>query len=181
MTVIAGVVHRGTVVMGADSAGSANWSMTIRKDPKLFHTGQYLIGFTYSFRMGQVLRHVFKPPAPPKRANQVERFMVVDFVDALRAALKASGWSKLKDGQEEGGTFLVGTRGRLFRVEPDYQVGETRDGYDAVGCGGEIACGALHATAGMKPEARVRLALRAAERHSAGVRGPFAVLTLEAR
>lgn len=150
--------------------------MVIRKDPKRFHVGPYLIGFTYSFRMGQVLRHVFKPPPPPKRSSQVERFMVVDFVDALRASLKASGWSKLKDGQEEGGTFLVGVRGRLFRVEPDYQVGETRDGYDAVGCGGEIASGALYASAGMKPDARVRLALRAAERHSNGVRGPFTIL-----
>lgn len=181
MTVIAGVAHRGRVVIGADSAGVADWSITIRKDPKVFHAGPYLIGFTYSFRMGQVLRHVFKPPPPPKRASQVERFMVVDFVDALRASLKASGWSKLKEGQEEGGTFLVGMRGRLFRVDSDYQIGETRAGYDAVGCGGEIACGALFASAAMKPEARVQFALRAAERHSNGVRGPFTILSIGAR
>lgn len=59
----------------------------------------------------------------------------------------------------------------------DYQVGEARDGFDAVGCGSEAARGALFATRNLKPEARVRLSLRAAERCNAGVQGPFLVLS----
>ncbi|MEO3924086.1 hypothetical protein ABGB07_09550 [Micromonosporaceae bacterium B7E4] len=46
-----------------------------------------------------------------------------------------------------------------------------------MGCGSEIALGALFATArtSMSPKRRVTVALEAAERFSAGVRGPFLV------
>lgn len=66
-------------------------------------------------------------------------------------------------------------------MESDYQVGQAVDGYAAVGSGDSIALGALYATAGMgmKPRRRVKLALRAAERFSAGVRAPFICLAQE--
>jgi len=89
--------------------------------------------------------------------------------------LKAGGWAKKDNDREESGTFLVGVHGRLFTVEEDYPVVASTDGYAAVGCGSELALGALYATAGisLSPERRVMLALQAAERFSAGVRGPF--------
>ena len=69
--------------------------------------------------------------------------------------------------------------GQLFVVESDYQVGVTADSYAAVGCGADIALGALYGTAGsdMPPRKRVTTALRAAERFSAGVRAPFVCLS----
>ena len=101
------------------------------------------------------------------------------FIDAVRDCLKTGGWAKKDDEREEGGTFLVGVKGRLFTVEDDYQVGASADGYAAVGCGSEIALGALFATARtrMSPERRLTVALEAAERFSAGVRGPFLCLS----
>ncbi|WP_426730217.1 hypothetical protein [Myxococcus faecalis] len=177
MTCIAGVVARGRVYLGGDSAGVAGYELTVRADTKVFSTGPFLVGFTSSFRMGQVLRHAFSPPPLPKRPGALGRYMVVDFVDAVRAALKDKGWAAKQSEQELGGTFLVGVSGHLFRVESDYQVAESRDGFDAVGCGSEAARGALFAARHLKPEARVRMALRAAERFSAGVRGPFRVVS----
>jgi hypothetical protein len=69
--------------------------------------------------------------------------------------------------------------GQLFAVYDDYQVGRAADGFAAVGCGDEIALGALYATAGtgLKPRKRVLVALNAAERFNAGVRGPFVCLS----
>lgn len=177
MTIIAAVRWRGAIIMGADSAGTADYQLTIRQDRKSFVVGPYVMGFTWSFRMGQLLAHGFKPPEPPRRSRDLERFMVVDFVDSVRALLKTAGWARVTNGQEEGGVFLVGVRGRLFRVEADYQVGEARDDYDAVGSGADVARGALFAGRSFKPEHRIRLALRAAERHNAGCRAPFHLLT----
>ncbi|RKH05085.1 hypothetical protein [Corallococcus carmarthensis] len=176
MTCIAGVVHQGRVYVGGDSAGSNSWQLVVRKDAKVFRNGPYVLGFTTSFRMGQVLRHAFRPPPPPRRTSALERFMVVDFVDALRATLKDAGFAHQENGQERGGHFLVGVCGRLFTVEDDYQVGESRDSFAAVGCGADVARGALFATKGAKPVERVRTALRAAERFNNGVRGPFLVV-----
>lgn len=46
----------------------------------------------------------------------------------------------------------------------------------AVGCGDQIARGALYGTQMQPPKERIRIALEAAERFSAGVRGPFIIL-----
>lgn len=182
MTAIVGLVSGGRVLIGGDSAGVAGYSLTVRRDRKVWASGPWVYGFTSSFRMGQLIRYAFQPPSPPPDGQDLERYMATAWVDALRQTLKDGGYSRVSDQQEQGGTFLVGTRGRLFTVDGDFQVGESADGYDAVGCGGEIALGALYATRDMElfAEDRVLAALRAAEHHSAGVAGPF-VLAWEDR
>lgn len=174
MTAVAGLVHDGRVYLGADSAASSGWSLTVRADEKVFTNGLYAMGFTDSFRMGQLLRYGLAPPTPPA-AHELPRFMATEFVDAVRECLKAGGYAVKNNEQESGGTFLVGARGRLFTVYRDYQVAESAAGFAAVGCGHELCLGALHATGrGQPPRRRLRTALEAAERFSAGVRGPFA-------
>ena len=90
--------------------------------------------------------------------------------------LKNGGWASKKEESEQGGVFLVGYKGKLFRVDSDYQVGMSMDGFDAVGCGEDIAKGSMFSTKGKHPRKRVLMALQAAERFSAGVRGPFKIL-----
>lgn len=179
MTAIVGLAHNGTVYLGGDSAGVAGYSLVVRADAKVFANGPYVMGFTSSFRMGQLLRYAFQPPTllgvGVEKTDDVPKFMATQFIDAVRETLKGGGWLKKDSEREDGGTFLVGVRGRLFRISDDFQVGESADGYAAVGCGHEIAVGALYATAKtrMTPQRRVRMALEAAERFSAGVRAPF--------
>ena len=174
MTCIAGLVHDGITYLAGDSAGCSGWNLTVRADPKVFVNGSYVMGFTTSFRMGQLLRYAFTPPEPDY-VNDLHRFMCTAFTDSLRQCLKDGGWAEKDKEREGGGTFLVGTHGRLFFVNDDYQVGEPADPYAAVGCGSSYALGALHATEGgkMTPQKRLDAALAAAERFSAGVRGPF--------
>lgn len=178
MTAIVGLVHDGQVHIGGDSASVSGWTMTVRADAKVFTKGPFVFGFTTSFRMGQLIRYAADPPTPDPA--DLDAFMATKFVDAIRNCLKAGGWAKKTDEREEGGIFLVGTCGRLFSVYADYQVGEAVDGYAAVGCGDEIALGALYAStgSGLTPRARLELALQAAQRFSAGVRGPFAFASL---
>lgn len=177
MTAIAGFVDKGKVWIGGDSAGVVGLGLTVRADSKVFQNGEFLFGFTSSFRMGQLLRFAFNPP-PINEKQDLYAYMVTNFVDAVRACLKAGGYASLKDGEESGGTFLVGVRGRLFVIDSDYQVGEALDGYDSCGCGADIIAGALYATSGMDPAKRIETALMAAENHSAGVRGPFVVMSV---
>jgi ATP-dependent protease HslVU (ClpYQ) peptidase subunit len=175
MTAIVGLVESGSVYIGGDSAGVAGMSLTVRADAKVFRKKGYLFGFTTSFRMGQLIRYSLKVP---KVKGNLDAFMATTFIDALRDCLKAGGWALKENDREEGGTFLVGVQGRLFAVHSDYQVARAADGFAAVGCGDQIALGALLATAdaGLSPRRRVLRALAAAERFSAGVRGPFICL-----
>lgn len=172
MTCIVGVADGGHVYIAGDSAGVSGWDLTVRADQKVWASGAWAFGFTSSFRMGQLLRYRFTPP-PRDEGESLDGYLVGPFVDALRTCLKDGGFAKVESGREEGGVFLVGHEGRLFVVEGDFQVGEPLDGFAAVGCGDGIARGALFATADLPPEDRLQIALDAAERYSAGVRGPF--------
>lgn len=171
MTCIVAVAKNGNVWMGADSAGVGGLSLRMRNDPKIYRVGKFLFGFTSSFRMGQLLGYKFNPPE--QVSMSVEQYMATVFIDELRKTLKDGGFSKTDNGVESGGTFLVGYRGRIFKVYDDFQVAEAIEPYDACGCGEDIAFGALFASRDMSPGDRVHLALEAAERFSAGVRSPF--------
>lgn len=181
MTCIVAVRDRGTVYIGGDSAGVGGWDLTVRKDPKVFTLStdhdEYALGFTSSFRMGQLLAHSFTPPRCA-RGRDAWEYMATDFVNAVRDCLRDGGYARVSDNEETGGTFLVGFRGRLFQIESDFQVAESRDPFMAVGCGGAYALGAFYATKGEDPAARCLTALKAAERHSGGVRGPFRLVVI---
>lgn len=174
MTAIAGITDGVTVWLGGDAAGVRGYDLITRADPKVFTAGPYVMGFTTSFRMGQLLHYKLKPPEPPE-GGDLMRFMCTTFVDALRQVLKDGGWAEKDKERESGGEFLVGVAGRLFRVESDFQVSERADRYDACGCGEDHILGALFAAEDMdwSPRKRLNTALSAASRFSAGVTAPF--------
>jgi ATP-dependent protease HslVU (ClpYQ) peptidase subunit len=175
MTCIVGLVQEGSVYMGGDSAAVSGLDLNLSAMPKVFVNGAFLMGYTSSFRMGQLLQYAFSPPERGLTQN-LHAYMVTTFVDGVRDCLKAGGYARKHDEEEEGGQFLIGYSGHLFVIEMDYQVHESKDGYAAVGCGANIALGAMHVSSDAPPRKRVLAALHAAEHFSAGVRGPFTML-----
>lgn len=173
MTCIVGLVDKGDVYIGGDSAGVAGLSISIRADEKVFVNGPFIMGFTTSFRMGQLLRYKFHPPKQTTDQDDMA-YMVSDFIDAVRRCFKENDYGA----PGQGGTFLVGYNGKLYTVAGDFQVGMAMDNYDSVGCGDDIAKGSLYSSVGLKPEERVQLALKAASQHSAGVAPPFVIAKL---
>jgi ATP-dependent protease HslVU (ClpYQ) peptidase subunit len=180
MTAIVGLVDQGKVWMGADSVGSDGQHLMQRSDEKIFRRGPYLIGFTSSFRMGQLIRYRADLPEPYDWEHDLVAFMSTRFVDAIRECLQQYGFAKIDNNVQTGGVFLVGFRGAVYQIESDYQVGLRSCGWDAVGSGEQVALGSLHSTAVMKigPEARIRMALEAAAELNAHVRGPFRIEVL---
>lgn len=112
--------------------------------------------------MGQLLRYAGTLPDPPKKMADLDGFMVTGFIDAVRTILTNGGYKQVKDGVEQGGTFLVGVRGRLYQVGSDFQVGRARAGYDACGSGYMVALGSLFSTRHLLPAKRISTALMAA-------------------
>lgn len=180
MTAIAACVKDGTIYMGGDSAGVAGYGLVIRKDKKVFKNGEFLIGCTTSFRMIQILQYDFTPPKPVEgEADDKHKFMVTRFIPAVREAFKRSGFCK--DAINDGGVFIVGWRGELFVVESDYQVGQLVVPFASCGCGEGYILGsmaALHESAKeMSGSEYVKKSLEIAEKWSAGVRGPFEIIS----
>jgi ATP-dependent protease HslVU (ClpYQ) peptidase subunit len=178
MTVIIGYVEGGEVFLGGDSAGVAGLSLVTRTDSKVFKNRDMIFGFTSSFRMGQILRYRFEPPE--LLDWDVEKYMCTDFIDSIRDCFKEYGFARTEESSDIGGTFMVGFRGRLFKIQCDYQVGWTDKGYDACGCGEDLARGAMAILkeTNLAPEEKIKKALEATEQWSAGVRSPFNILKL---
>ena len=180
MTCIAGFIKDGTVWMGADSlaARGATWHAQTRADSKIFINGHFLIGFTDSYRMGQLLQYSFIPPDRPTGMD-VHQYMATHFINRVRKCLELGGYASKSDGVEEGGEFMAGYMGRLFVIHDNYQVAESVDCFNAVGCGAQVALGALSVP--MKdrsPGQRILYALKAAADYTSGVRGPFHILSM---
>jgi ATP-dependent protease HslVU (ClpYQ) peptidase subunit len=185
MTVICALVEGSRVFMGADRGCSeSSGEQVMCAASKIFRLGDpedgYLVGVAGSIRVEQVIRHAFPPPRLADAEDDEIDAVMYHFVEALRACLtKHRAVAEGKRGDELTETdLLVGVRGRVYTVQTDYAVLLAAEGYAAIGCGQLPALGALHATDGLDPERRVRLALAAAEAFHARIRGPFDVEVL---
>lgn len=176
MTCIVGLADTNGVFIGGDSAEmDDHFHVNVRSEAKVFKRGNFVFGFADSFRVGQLLR--YRMTIPAIRQNNLTKYMVVDFVDALRKCLKRAGSSRKDDDEESfSGEIMVGVRGRLFVIYADYQVAEVKNGVQAIGCGREYALGSMFSTVGQDPLVRINKALEAASFYSAGVKPPFKII-----
>lgn len=183
MTCIIGWIDKNkTVYIGGDSAGVNGLNIISRKDPKVFRNKNMIMGYTSSFRMGQLLRFKLKIPVHPVGMDDYQ-YMCTKFIDNVRKCLKDNGYAVIKDNKETVGTFLVGYRGGLYSVDDDLQVGMTNEKYNSCGCGYQYAKGVLetHNKKTENPEQVILEALRVAEKFNGGVRRPFVILALGKR
>jgi ATP-dependent protease HslVU (ClpYQ) peptidase subunit len=177
MTCIVGLKHNGKVYLGGDSAGVARLDITIRKDVKVFAKKGMIIGCTSSYRMIQLLQ--YKLVVPPDTTNDPHKYMCTTFVDKVIKLFKDNSWAELKNNVQLGGQFLIGYKKRLFKIEDDFQVGESAEDYASCGCGESFALGSLYSSAYIdNPIERLKQSLFAAEHFSGGVRAPFTFLEI---
>lgn len=193
MTCIVGLEYEDGVIIGGDSAATGNGRIQLTTTPKVFKLttdpeleGQYtalLIGYTWSFRMGQIIQHSQYAPRTVESESNYE-YLINKFVPFLRGIFKDAGWLKIEDEREEGGEFLVGIRGQLFRIEWNFSVLRMSNGYDAVGSGAPYALGTIHilkekvnqySDVIQPPTYLVELALQAAANYSTSVSAPFTI------
>jgi len=186
MTCIVAIAQGGRVVMGGDSALTADdFSQLSMAETKVFRKGEFLIGGSGSARGGQLMRFKFNPPKRP-RTMDADEYMATLWIDALREVFKSGGHMYFDEagGEESSGTnALIGYRGAVWLMEGgDLQIERLRDPYVTIGSGGIVALGALYATkdiVDMELEKRVKTALEAACKYNAACRPPFTILTLE--
>jgi hypothetical protein len=182
MTCIAGIIENTKIFIGAESAGTdSDANLTIRKAPKVFRVRDFLIGGAGSFRINQIVEHVFIPPPRPARMN-IKRYMVSEFIPELRLTLLNQGALNTIKGttQEYDGNFLVGYKEHLFLIYDDFDVEEIQEHYHACGCASAYALGALYASGRINagPEERLEQAIQAAVKFSGACRGPIIIRSI---
>lgn len=180
MTCIVGYKHEDRVYIGGDSAGVSGYSIVVRADEKVFKKDDMIFGFTTSFRMGQIIRYCLHIPDHDPRVDDY-KYLCTDFIDALMECYKKKGYElKGKGGDTVGGTFLLGYKGNLYNIQDDFQVGKTVNNFDACGCGEQFAMGAMYILedSNATPEDKITKALEAASYLSAGVTGPYNIVSV---
>lgn len=177
MTCIIGLEENGKAYLGADSAGTAGMQQWTSLVPKLFINGDFTIGYTSSYRMGQILQFANFPK--PEDGVYSEKYMVTQFVEFIRGEFKDKAYSIIKENQETGGFFIVGVSNRVFYIESDYQVQIHADGIYTTGCGEEFARGAMMALKELPPKERILKSLEISAEASAGVAPPFHFLEVK--
>lgn len=173
MTCIVALEANGKVYMGSDTFGSNGYTGATYEAPKTFHNGSALIGICGSYRMGQLLQYALVVPEETLTWD-IDRWIALDLMPAIRTAFDAHGWDRLNEGRAKGGAFLFAISGRCYEIQSDYSFLRSVNGEYAIGSGEYHARGSLHATRDWaKPKKRVAAALAAAAEHVVSVDGPF--------
>lgn len=176
MTCIIGYIDKDGVYIGGDSAAVSedDLSYNIIADTKVFQKGDFIFGYSTSFRMGQLLRYKLRIPNHPKGMDDFQ-FMVTLFIDSVRKCFQENDYNAFA---VDDGSFLVGYKGKLYAVFSDYQINCPKESFAAMGCGEFFALGAMFATTEKDPQKKIEIALSAAVNFSMGVKPPFTVIKL---
>ncbi len=172
MTCIVGIEYENGVFMGGDSCGSTPAITIETSEPKVFWVNKdTIIGYTSSFRFGQLMQYYFKPPKQPKTMSDHE-YLCTLFVDEMRKVFKEKGYLSIDKNVEEGGTALIAYKNKLYYLEDSFQILRAKE-FGSVGSGSYFAMGSLATTIGQPAYDRALKALRVASDLNPYVKGPY--------
>lgn len=181
MTCIVGIEGKNTVWLGGDSAAtSGNGQQMLIADSKVFVNESVAFGVCGSPKVMDPLK--FTKFTKQKRGLDTREFVAKHLVPEIKAVLKEAGCvvDNPQHGEMFEGAVLIGTGGKLYRMECNFQIISDSFRFDAVGSGAEIAIGSLHATRSDKnPNRRIMTALEASAIANAGVRPPFNIVSVK--
>lgn len=143
MTCIIATIHDSKVHMIGDCMGSDGFIKNIyTKNPKVFPVGDFIIGYTTSFRMGQLLQYSWTPPIRRDDCIDDDKYLYKDVIDSIKKCFEDGGFGNKEKQEFEAGNFLVGWHGRLFEMQPNMSLMEVEE-FASVGCGSYHAIAAL--------------------------------------
>ena len=178
MTCIVAKVVDGIIHMAGDKLGSNGYTKTISQRPKIFKNCDFIIGYTTSFRMGQLLEFTWSPPE--KGENQTEdNYIYNTVVGSIKNILTSDGFAK----DREGGEFLFGYNGKLYHMFNNFSIFEIEE-YTSCGCGADMAIATMYTLSNvnlvedLSIEGQLSLAIESASSVMTGVSVEYDYLTL---
>lgn len=141
MTCIISFFNNDRIVLAGDKIGVSGNFKAIIKEPKVFFNCDFMIGYTTSFRMGQLLNHTWKP-TKRKKDQSVENYIYVDTIGSIRKLFEEN-WFFDKTKEDDWGIFILCYENKIFKVHTDMTITESMDHIAVCGSGREVAKGAL--------------------------------------
>ncbi len=174
MTCVIALEHQGRAYVGSDSFLGDEGFKDGTAHPKVMKKGSLLIAYAGSVRGAQIVEHgiTFRRQ---KKGETPEAYMVNDvaarikhFFDNLGAAVQAPGRSDSSESE-----FIVCVKGRVFAIQSDYGVIQSKHGFLSIGAGQPYASAAMLALIDLPPRERIKRSLEIAAELSPLVSAPF--------
>ena len=180
MTCIVGTEKDGDVFIGGDRAAATQMSIIQAGRSKVFRKGPFLIGYSGSFRFGQVVEHLMGIPPHPSDAEDLD-YIIGGVIEHLRYCLKTAGVVDTTNAVETSkGTMLIGYNGKLYEMDGDFQCLPRSPA--AIGSGWMAALGVFHYVSNnetdKEPQMILKSALEAATDLNPFVLAPYDILSL---
>jgi ATP-dependent protease HslVU (ClpYQ) peptidase subunit len=176
MTCIAAITNENGSFIAGERSASQDDCMMLLSTPKVWKSGEYLLGY-YGGMEGLRVKENFIPPKIPTGAN-VEKFMTGVFVKALYDFYQDNFIQVNTEDCEYGLVIVV--QGKIFEHDTsDMSMMSFQDNYFAMGSGGSYALGSLHSTQSWKDsKKRLTTALEAAIKYSSSCQGNIDIVSL---
>lgn len=184
MTCIIALKENDYIYLAGDSAAvDDNYSINQIKDGKLFKNGDMYFGFAGSFRMGQLLQHVFKPPKHKPHKTDLQ-YMCSDFIAALQKCFEKNGFDGESDSKrkQNDGDFIVIYNNNIYVIDDEFQVLQFAQNFTSVGIGECFANASLYTSSvigGIDPEMRIHMAMESANKFCTGVIPPYNIIKIK--
>lgn len=137
MTSIVAISTPKGVYLGGDLAGSNGHTIGTTTQSKVCAKEDFLIGYTGSFRAGQIVEHGWYPPARVEGISDYI-YLVLAVIPSMMECLTENGYGG-HDGEEvRGGNFVLVYRGHIYEVQTDYSIIEWDQPVVCVGSGGDV-------------------------------------------
>lgn len=134
-----------SIILAGDYMASNTHSARRVAMPKVFlKSDNCAIGFTDSFRMGQILEHLWS--LPPRLEGMTDsEYVFTMLVQSIKETLNSYGYGGKHGLEEQGGNFILVYNDRIYEVQRNFSLLDFDDEVVAVGCGDDAAYGAMHA------------------------------------
>ncbi len=137
MTAIVALKHEGKIYLMGDRCGSNGYSKLLTSNPKVFKVGDFHLGYTSSFYMGQILEHMWTPPARLEGITDTGYFYK-QVIPSIKTCLVENHFGQHFDDKYKEpslGSFIIIYKNRIFVHQDNGSVLEVE--HAGVGCGGE--------------------------------------------
>jgi ATP-dependent protease HslVU (ClpYQ) peptidase subunit len=135
MTCIVSFFDNNKIVLAGDKCGSNGFTRSLVKEPKVFFIKDFMIGYTSSFRMGQILKYLWNPPERTV-SQTTEKYLYSIVADSIRKTFKDHGFvAKSSMDEEIFGDFVICYDNRIFVMYSDLSILEHDQDIVCVGSG----------------------------------------------
>lgn len=149
MTCIIGIEYKDKVYIGGDIQATGGNHKVVHTQPKVYKIGDMIIGYSGSYRFGQLLETGLSDPFIPAKGYSTYKWLVNVIVPEVVNILESGGYFGDEDSVDSpsisGGNCLIGVTDELWELQDDFSLLRSVRGYNAVGSGHEYALAATEA------------------------------------